>query len=170
MSLTPRNVGIAVAAVGGAIYMFPRTASKASPMEYAGINPPRRIAANPNTRNVFETQGVKNVGSRYAAQGGSNTHLPGVATPLGIFGVLFYVSLNTVLTLLLQVTRKTPSQTKKTRRVSLPATLRRIMQIRRLPPLRAQLSFSRLSMATRRANKDFGLERFQAGRSECLII
>jgi hypothetical protein len=34
---------------------------------------------------MFETPGVKNVGDRYAAQGGTSTHLPGVATPLGMF-------------------------------------------------------------------------------------
>ena len=33
---------------------------------------------------MFETQGVKNVGDRYAAQGGSNTHMPAVATPRGM--------------------------------------------------------------------------------------
>jgi hypothetical protein len=36
---------------------------------------------------MFETPGVKNVGDRYAAQGGSNTHLPGVATPRGMFDI-----------------------------------------------------------------------------------
>jgi len=37
---------------------------------------------------MFETQGVKNVGDRYAAQGGTNTHMPGVATPRGKFMTL----------------------------------------------------------------------------------
>jgi hypothetical protein len=46
------------------------------------------ISADQNTyRNVFETPGVRNVADRYAAQGGTTTHLPGVATPLGMFAV-----------------------------------------------------------------------------------
>ena len=43
------------------------------------------MSADQNTyRNVFETPGVRNVADRYAAQGGTTTHLPGVATPLGM--------------------------------------------------------------------------------------
>ena len=46
------------------------------------------ISADQNTyRNVFETPGVRNVADRYAAQGGTTTHLPGVATPLGMFAM-----------------------------------------------------------------------------------
>jgi hypothetical protein len=40
-------------------------------------------------RNIFETPGVRNVADRYAAQGGTTTHLPGVATPRGMFTMLF---------------------------------------------------------------------------------
>jgi len=64
-ALTPRNLAIGVAAVGAAAFAFPRTVSKVAP------------------ENVFETPGVRNVADRYAAQGGTTTHLPGVATPLG---------------------------------------------------------------------------------------
>ena len=46
------------------------------------------MSADQNTyRNVFETPGVRNVADRYAAQGGTTTHLPGVATPLGMFAI-----------------------------------------------------------------------------------
>merc|ERR1711879_573687 len=33
--------------------------------------------------NVFETPGVRNIGARYSAGGGSTTHVPGVATKRG---------------------------------------------------------------------------------------
>ncbi|GAB7332889.1 hypothetical protein MBLNU13_g04605t1 [Cladosporium sp. NU13] len=65
-ALTPRNIAIGAGAVGAVAFLFPRSIKKVAPME-----------------NMFETQGVKNVGDRYAAQGGSNTHLPAVATPRG---------------------------------------------------------------------------------------
>ena len=64
-ALTPRNVAIGAAAVVAASFAFPRTVGKVAP------------------ENVFETHGVRNVADRYAAQGGTTTHLPGVATPLG---------------------------------------------------------------------------------------
>ncbi|KAM0722010.1 hypothetical protein Q7P37_002936 [Cladosporium fusiforme] len=63
---TPRNMALAVGGAGALVFMFPRSAKAVAP-----------------TSNVFETQAVQNVGSRYAAQGGSNTHMPAVATPLG---------------------------------------------------------------------------------------
>jgi len=65
-ALTPRNIAIGAGAIGAAVVLFPRSAKKVAPMD-----------------NIFETQGVKNVGDRYAAQGGTNTHLPAVATPRG---------------------------------------------------------------------------------------
>merc|ERR1712183_966701 len=59
-AFTPRNIAIGAGAVVAATFLFPRSTKKVAPME-----------------NMFETQGVKNVGDRYAAQGGFNTHLPG---------------------------------------------------------------------------------------------
>lgn len=44
--------------------------------------------ASADNSNVFETPGVKNIGERYAAQGGTETHMPGVATPRGTFSAI----------------------------------------------------------------------------------
>ncbi|KAL1588334.1 hypothetical protein WHR41_02780 [Cladosporium halotolerans] len=63
---TTRNMLLAAGGLGALAMFFPRTAKTVSSKD-----------------SIFETQGVKNVGSRYAAQGGSNTHQPGVATPRG---------------------------------------------------------------------------------------
>jgi hypothetical protein len=47
------------------------------------------LAPKLTNRNIFETPGVRNVADRYAAQGGTTTHLPGVATPRGMLAMLF---------------------------------------------------------------------------------
>ena len=60
--LKPRYIAIAGAGAA-AIFLFPRTTAKVAPIA-----------------NVFETPAVKNVGDRYSAGGGTNTHLPAVAT------------------------------------------------------------------------------------------
>nr|OQO24552.1 hypothetical protein B0A51_06801 [Rachicladosporium sp. CCFEE 5018] len=59
-----RNLIVAAGVVGAGLFFFPRAAAKVTP-------------------NAFETPGVKNIGDRYSAGGGTKTHLPGVATPRG---------------------------------------------------------------------------------------
>merc|ERR1712014_43992 len=58
----PRNLAIAAGGLGAAVVFFPTSTP-------AG--------------NVFETPGVRNIGDRYSAGGGSTTHIPGVATKRG---------------------------------------------------------------------------------------
>merc|ERR1711915_883824 len=58
----PRNLAIAAGGLGAAVVFFPTSTP-------AG--------------NVFETPGVRNIGARYSAGGGSDTHIPGVATKRG---------------------------------------------------------------------------------------
>jgi hypothetical protein len=71
----------------------PEQSAKSLPSKQQSINNANlfaSIGANQQTRrNVFETPGVRNVADRYAAQGGTTTHLPGVATPLGMSATLF---------------------------------------------------------------------------------
>ncbi|OQO07450.1 hypothetical protein B0A48_07147 [Cryoendolithus antarcticus] len=61
-----RNLIIAAGVVGAGVYFFPRAAAKVTP-----------------NANAFQTPGVTNIGDRFSAGGGSNTHTPGVATPRG---------------------------------------------------------------------------------------
>lgn len=67
--LTPRNLAIG-GGLGAAVLLFPRTRQTVNPV-------------GEQNSNVFETPGVKNIGERYATQGGTETHMPGVATPRG---------------------------------------------------------------------------------------
>ncbi|KAH9844438.1 hypothetical protein Tdes44962_MAKER01471 [Teratosphaeria destructans] len=64
----PRNVAIAGGGLAAAIIFFPRTTSQA-PL--------------PDTSNIFETPGVKNIGDAHARGGASNTHTTAVATTRG---------------------------------------------------------------------------------------
>ncbi|RMY67684.1 hypothetical protein D0863_07624 [Hortaea werneckii] len=59
----PRNLAIAAGGLGAVVVFFPTSTP-------AG--------------NVFETPGVRNIGARYSAGGGSTTHVPGVATKRGV--------------------------------------------------------------------------------------
>jgi hypothetical protein len=67
---------------------FPELSAK-SLQSMLPTTPMSSLAPKLTNRNIFETPGVRNVADRYAAQGGTATHLPGVATPRGMFAMLF---------------------------------------------------------------------------------
>jgi hypothetical protein len=108
---------------------------------------------------MFETQGVKNVGDRYAAQGGSNTHMPAVATPRGMSRTTVAMSdfmACRELTYMTQATPKILFPTRCTPRELVVARLKRPRLIRKLATLPTlALNSPKLTSAMRRVNEEF---------------
>ena len=83
MSKLYRNAAIAAAAVGAGIFLIP-SSKKSVPYDRQDIDPP--LLSFANQTNSLETFGTQNIANAYSRGGGSDTHLPGIATTRGMAG------------------------------------------------------------------------------------